>query len=212
MANPDQRFGLRPVRHISGAPWNGATIRCYVSASYATALYIGDPVDLYGGATLSNRITAARVPPVMLSAMTDGTYVVGVIVSFEPDPTNPELQYRKASTLRYCNVCCDPFTIYQIRDDGGAALGKVTIGQNAVGIATHSGDTATGLSGLELDAGTTTAPSANSSNTMIIVGCADIPDNAWDGSTDTHVVWDVLLCNHRFFTLSASGALGVTAT
>jgi hypothetical protein len=44
MANPTGPFGLRPVRHKNGAPWNGATVPVYCSASYATALYVGDPV------------------------------------------------------------------------------------------------------------------------------------------------------------------------
>lgn len=211
MANPDARFGLRPVRHVTGAPWNGGTMRCYVSASYATALYIGDPVDI--DTTLTNRVAGVVVPTVIRSAFTDGTYVVGVITSFEPDPSDPTLTYRKASTARYCNVCCDPSVVFHVRDDGGAILGVVTIGQNAVGIFTHGGSTTTGLSGMELDAGTTTAPSANASNTMIIIGAADLPDNSWDGTTDTRVIWEVLLCNWRFLgPASPYGQLGVTAS
>jgi hypothetical protein len=210
MGNPDNRFGLRPVRHISGAPWNAATMRCYISASYAVALFTGDPVDI--DTTLTNRVAGVRCPTVIRSAFTDGTYAVGVITSFDPYPTNLSLQYNPVSTARYCNVVCDPTVVFQIRDDAGAALDKVTIGQNAVGIFTHAGDTITGLSGMELDAGTTTAPSANASNTMIVVGCADIEDNEWIAGTSTRMIWDVLLCNWRFLgPASAYGQLGVTA-
>ena len=45
MANVETAFGLRPVRHLNGSPWNGQTIRCYLHESYAQAMYIGDPVE-----------------------------------------------------------------------------------------------------------------------------------------------------------------------
>jgi hypothetical protein len=209
MANPDARFGLRPVRHISGAPYNGATIRCEISSSYATALFIGDPVDL--DTTLTNKSTTGRYPTVIRSDFIDGDYAVGVITSFEPDPDNLSYNYNPASNARFCNVCCDPEVVYQIRGDGGGTLTNVVIGENAVGIFTHSGDTATGLSGLELDEGTTTAPSADATNPMIIVGIADIEDNEWDGTTDSRMIYEVLITNHRFRNGSGYGALGVTA-
>ena len=213
MANPDARFGLRPVKHLNGSPWNGQTMRVYFSASYATAAFIGDAVDYYAGATLSNRSTAVKYPPVQVCNLADTTCPLGVIVSFEPDPTNLTLQYKPASTFRYANIVLANDVIFQIRDDGGAALTNVVLGQNAVGIATHAGDTITGLSGYELDAGTSVSPAANSSYPMFIVQCSDIEDNEWDGSTDTHMVWDVIL-NARLGGSSGSdyGILGITAT
>jgi hypothetical protein len=208
MANPDARFGLVPKRHINGSPWNGATIRCYVSASYATALFIGDPVDF--DTTAADVPTAPRVPTVIRSAMTDGTYTIGVITSFEPNPDNLTLQYRPASTARYCNVCCDPTVIYWIRGDAsGAATKSKLIGANAYGVNTHAGDTATGLSGLELVEGSILA---DASCPMMIVGIADIPDNEFDGSTSTRVIFEVLLTCGRFQHLSTASPLGVTPT
>ena len=44
MANVDARFGLSPIRHKSGAAYNGAVNPYYIPSSYGTALYIGDPV------------------------------------------------------------------------------------------------------------------------------------------------------------------------
>jgi hypothetical protein len=206
LSNPDARFGLRPVRHVDGAPWNGQTIRCYVSASYGTALFIGDPVDY--DTTAADIATAAKYPTVIRSAFTDGTYAVGVITSFDPDPDNLSLQYRKASTARYCQVCLCEDVVFQIRDDGVTALTKTTsIGNNAVGIFTHAGDTITGLSGMELDSGSDT-PAADASNTMLILRPADCEDNSFDGSTDTHVVWEVLINMNRL-KHTTNGALGV---
>jgi hypothetical protein len=213
MANPDARFGLRPVRHIDGSPWNGGTIRCYIGAAYTSALYVGDPVDITD--ELDDRVAGiTRVLTVRASTFVKTAYVMGVIISFEPLADNPNITYHPASTAQYCNVCVDPTVVYWIRDNGAAALTNVVIGQNADGILTHGGDTITGLSGAELDAGTTTAPAADSTYMMLVVGCADTPDieNAWDGSTDTHVVWEVILTSSRLFKTNGAGALGVTAT
>ena len=41
-------FGLRPVRHTDGSPWNGQTIAC-VPAS-GTAIFLGDIVAFNGSA------------------------------------------------------------------------------------------------------------------------------------------------------------------
>lgn len=49
MANIDAPFGLRPIRHKSGAPYNGAVNPYYVASTYATALFIGDPVIRVAG-------------------------------------------------------------------------------------------------------------------------------------------------------------------
>lgn len=209
MANPDSRFGFRPVRHINGSSWNGATIRCYVDDSYATALFIGDPVDIE--TTLANRNAGVRVPTVIRAGLADTNIILGVITSFDPNPDNLTLQYRPASTGRYCNVCVDPTVVYQIRGDGAAIPGVVFIGQNASGVFTHAGDTMTGLSGAEIAENTGTA---NSSLPLLVLGCADVEDNAWDGTADTHVVWEVMLSTARLSGSSGSdyGMLGVTAS
>ncbi len=202
MANPTGVFGLRPVRKIDGSPYNGATIKAYCSASYATALYIGDPVIF--DTTLANKDTTGRYPTIIKSAGTAGTLVRGVIVSFDPvDATS--LVYRAASTERIANICVDPFVVYQIRDDGGTALTKVAVGQNAVMIASTAGSTVTGRSGMALDSGTTTAPTTTQNFTLHIVGREDATDN----SLATSCVWDVLLNTCE----NATGRfLGVTAS
>jgi hypothetical protein len=44
MANLDRPRGLSPVKHLSGAPWNGGTWKCFFASGNAVAAYIGDPV------------------------------------------------------------------------------------------------------------------------------------------------------------------------
>ena len=208
MANPDARFGMKPVRHLNGNSWNGGTIRCIVSAEYATALFVGDPVDL--DPTTANRGTGVRCPTVIRSAMTTGTFVFGVITSFEPNKDNLTRTYLPASTGGYCNVCVDPDVIYWVRDDAVAALTSNAIGGNCNGIFTHTGSTITGLSGMELDSGTTGPPAEAAALPLFIIGIADVEDNENDGSTDTRMIWEVTINMHRLrATGDGTGGLGV---
>ena len=130
MANPDARFGLKPVRHLNGNPWNGGTIRCYISASDSTAnMFIGDPVVL--DPTQANRVAGIKCPSVVRATGATGTWIFGVITSFEPDPDNLTRHYRLDDTARYCNVCIDPDVIYWIRDNADAYGDEDDIGGNA---------------------------------------------------------------------------------
>jgi hypothetical protein len=203
MANKTGVWGLRPIRHRTGSPWNGSVTKVYCSAGYATALYVGDPV-VYD-TTLTDKDTEAKYLTVIKSAGTSGTLVRGVIVGFEPDPTNLELRYRKASTARYAYITTDPELIYEIRGDGGAALTKVLPGQNAVMIADTAGSTVTGLSGMALDEGTTTAPNTTQAFTLHILGIKNEENNELAASA----VYEVLLNTCE----NATGRfLGVTAS
>ena len=58
MPNLNTPFGLKPIAHKSGAPYNGAATPYFVPASYATALFIGDPVVKTGTA---NTVAVERV-------------------------------------------------------------------------------------------------------------------------------------------------------
>jgi len=135
MANATGVYGLVPLRHISGAPWNGAIVQCYVSASYATALFIGDPVLL--SPTLAEKDTAGKKLTINKSAGTAGIVVRGVIVGFEALPSDLTKNYNPASTERIAHVCMDPDVVYKIRGSG-VALTKAIPGQNAVMIASYS--------------------------------------------------------------------------
>jgi hypothetical protein len=163
---------------------------------------VGDPVLF--DTTLANKDTTARYPTIIKSAGTAGTVVRGVITSFDPvDATS--LEYRAASTERIANICVDPEVVYAIRDDGGTALTKVTPGQNAVMIAHTAGSTTTGMSGMALDTGTTTAPTTTQNFTLHVLGRVDTPDN----SLAIDCEWEVLLNTCE----NATGRfLGVTAS
>ena len=205
MANVDAPFGLLPKKHLNGNPWNGGTMRCYVSASYATALFIGDPVVLEP--TNANRGTTVRCPTVIAATGTTGTFIFGVITSFEPNPDNLTLKHRPLSTARYCNVCVDPDVIYWIQDNADSAMTKADIGGNC-DLEMNAGSAITGLSGVELNSDT---QAENAALPILILGVADVEDNGFDGSTDTHIIWEVMINMHQLrATGDGTGALGVS--
>jgi hypothetical protein len=52
----------------------------------------------------------------------------------------------------YAIVCDDPSQLYLVQEDlTGATLGLADVGQNLDGISTHSGNTSTGVSKMEID-------------------------------------------------------------
>ncbi len=194
MANVDAPFGLKPVRYVSGAPYNGAVNKYYVQSDYATSLFIGDPVIKTGTANTSfvrgyNPGTLASV-----NKATAGTTnrVTGVIVGFEPVNGDESTVYGAASTERIALVADDPNLLFHIQDDGGGSLDATTVGLNAVFIYTTSGSTTTAKSGVELDGGTTTAPAATVGFQMQIVRLANLPNN----EIGDFAIWEVRLNQH----------------
>lgn len=202
MANPDAPFGLKPVRYLGGAPYNGQAMKCKVASAYATALFVGDPVDL--DTTLTSKDDNAVYPTVIKATAGDGYQIWGVIVAIEPNPTDLSKQYIPASTGGYVYVCTDPQIVYHIRDDGAATPTDVQAGQNGVLIFTHSGNTSTGISKVELDMNSD-PPAADASNQLFILGLANIPGN----TLGTHAIWEVLINQIR---TSPNAGLGVTST
>ena len=175
MANNDTPFGLRPVRHKSGQPYNGAVTHCYVPSSDSTAIFIGDPV-VHVGDSNDNEIHGH--PPGTLLEVTratvgDNQSISGVVVGVLAD-TQDSTTYRAASTERVLQVVTDPDVMFEIQADG--TLTADSVGLNAVLIATHSGSTVTGLSGIELDT-TSDVPAADASNQLLIHGLVPAVDN-----------------------------------
>lgn len=182
MANQDTPFGLRPIRHRNGASYNGAANPYYINSTYATALFIGDPVIKVAGGSNAASVKAAgmgefaigTLPEIEKATAGDGNRITGVIVGFGPLPNDLTKQYNPASTERVAMVCDDPDVIFAIQADG--AVPAASMGLNAVLIYTHSGSTVSGISGVELDT-TSDAPAADASNQLLILRGANLPDN-----------------------------------
>lgn len=213
MANEDRPFGLKPVRHKSGAPYNGAAQPYFIPAGYGTALYIGDPVVKTGTSNTAEvtvpgagKFGIGTMPEINKATAGDANRVTGVIVGFAALPNDLNKNYNPASTQRVAFVCDDPNVTFEIQADG--AIPAASIGLNAVFIYTHSGSTTTGLSGVELDT-TSDVPAADASNQMVILRAVNREDN---DTTLTHAKVEVMLINHteaQGNTANGDGTLGI---
>lgn len=187
MANANAPSGLRPLRYLSGAPYNGAANKYHVPASDGTAIYIGGLVKFAGSAD------ADGVASVTGNVST-GNAVVGVVVGVAPD-TADSLTYRAASTLRYVYVADDPNLVFVAQEDAvGGALAVGDIGNVADLISFTSGSTTTGLSSMQVDTSTKTA-AGDGTEDVLIVGFLQRPDNEV-GVANAKVL--VRLNNHAF--------------
>ena len=210
MANADTRFGLRPIRHRNGAPYNGAMNPYYKAVGYLTALFIGDPVLKHTDGSNAARVTApglgsfaiGTLPEVRLAPVTDDTLITGVIIGFGANPDDLSKVHSPASTEAVAWVCDDPDVIFEIQADG--IVTTTMVGLNAQMITTHSGSTVTGLSGYELNI-SSDAPDTDASNQLLIMRLV----NREDVDTEiTHVKVEVLINRHTQ-TQGTIGALGV---
>lgn len=205
MANIDAAFGLRPIKHRNGAAYNGAFNAYYVPASYATALFIGDPVIKTGTAntaeleTSGGKFAIGTLPEVNKATAGDNNAITGVIVGFGPDPDALSRIYNPASTERLVYVCDDPDVVFEIQADG--AISAAQVGLNAVLIYTNAGSTVTGMSGVELDT-TSDVPAADASNQLTIQRVVNRTDNA---AASANTVVEVKINNHT----EAHGAIGI---
>lgn len=173
--------GFRPVKTITGSPYNGQGNIYFLPAADASVVMVGDAVKLLGDAR-----AATGVPTVTrISAATDIPIgvVVGILFTGVGDTVNtPPVNdlntpvYRRASTDRYVLVCDDPNVIYEVQFAGtsvAAATITTNVGQNGQFVVT-AGNTASGASGQQLDsaglATTATLP-------LKITGFPNRPDN-----------------------------------
>ena len=198
MSQANSPFGLRPVGTLLSSPYSGAVQRCYLSTTLGTAMGIGDPVDLLGTAD-----TPGFTPEVTLATQGASHAIYGVIVAWDIDTSDLFLNYRKASTARYCYVMVDPFSIYEVQGDA-TVIAATAVGANAV-LTSAAVNTSTGLSGWVLNGGTT--PANDATYQVMILGAANRPNN---DITAAYAIWRVVITNRRGVSPSlALGGLGV---
>lgn len=190
-------FGLSPVRHKNGAPYNGAANMYSVPASDGTALFVGDPVILAGSANADGVATITRAAA--------GARITGVVIGFAPVPgvttdTGINVGYRAASTLDNVLVCDDPTVIYEATEDGvGGFLAVTDVGLN-VDLVAGTGSTVTKRSGYMLDSSTKATTAAG----VRVEGMAQRVNNTI-GTVDT--VWLVTITESTG--LSDGGSTGI---
>lgn len=211
MANTSKINGFRPVKHVTGAPYNGQANIYGVASGDSTALFVGDVVKLAadGNAAGIQYVTAH-------AAGTAGTgqpalgVVVGII-NTKLDPVDGRMSagsisldtpvYRPGSVEQYVLVADSPDLIYEVEATAAGSaysFAVADIGQNA-NIFAGSGSTTTGNSAHSLnmsDKGTAaTLP-------FKIVGVSKKIDNEVTGNY-TKVL--VQINNHQFKSVGTVG-------
>ena len=161
MANVDRQFGLRPVQHLDGAPYNGAIRLVYIPDTVSEDMFIGSPVKSTGDGD------ARGNPAVELGTPGDALY--GVVVSFRVDGTDLEVQYRKGATEKYARVVEAPDGIFEVQASGD--IQPSNIGDLA-DLTEEDGSEVSGISTVELD--TTTLGSGTQ---VRVIGFVDREDN-----------------------------------
>ena len=191
MANKDASFGLKPVKMIGGAPYNGGQSRYRIASSYDTAIYQGDIVCQVTGGGVEIHAVGGTVP------------VIGVFNGCSyTDPTSGEQvfkNYYPASTAAsdiIANIIDDPMVVFEIQADEAFPVADLL--GNFDTIKTNAGSTKTGISGDEVDVstGATTATLP-----LKVIDISQDPNNQDVGSANTNVYCTIQ--NHVFGVKSA---------
>lgn len=187
MANTSKIRGFLPMKHVTGAPYNGQSNIYATAAADGAALFVGDPVKLAadGDANGVQIVTKATAGAAVLGV------VVGVI-NTKFDPVTGRMSggsvsldtpvYRPASTAQYVLVCDAPDVIYEVEAATGSnaaySFAVADVGQNA-DLTTVAGSTTTGTSAAALDMST-----KNTTATLQwkIMGVVLRPDNEVTGN------------------------------
>lgn len=184
MANADAPFGLRPVSTLTGGDWKGKVETVALLAADSTATFVGDPVKLTGTAT------ADGLYPSVAQCAT-GENIDYVIVGFVPDFDTESLStnYRPASTLTLARAVPVKDIIFEIQEDSvGGAIAITAVGE-ACDITVGSGNTTTGISGVELD-----SSNAGTGDQLVILGLGRDVNN----EIGTNAVWRVRVNETNF--------------
>ncbi len=192
MANNDNSRGLVPIRTLNGSPYCGEARPYYVPSTYATALFIGDPVIVTGTANTAaiEDFGAGTLLEINKATAGDGNPVLGSVIGIGLDPDNL-VAYKAASTEAIVWVADNPNLIFEIQADDVAAIAATDMASNANLIYTDAGSTTTGLSGAELS---TTSMTTTSTFQLKIFGLVDRVDN----ELGTNAKLEVLINNHIY--------------
>ena len=188
MANLDVPAGLKPVKYLNGASWNGKANVYYVPDTDATPIFKGDAVKSAGSADATGMF-----PSVEQAAA--GDTIRGVVIGFGENPniminpTNPDRTNRPANVAMYVLVVDDPNVIFEVQEDSdGAALDADAVGLSA-DLVVGAGNAASGKSGMEIDSSSAAAVAATLKLLRIV--------NREDNELGDYCKWEVLIAEHE---------------
>ena len=145
--------GLKPIGLLGGMPFAGSTREFLIKSGYATAIFNGDVVGLADTANSTDDGYLVR------EAVASEVNPIGVVLGCSyTDPSTGQKTFKQyypgsiaASDIKAV-VSANPFTLYELQADG--AIAQTQLGMTADLVQTQAGSTATGNSGIQLDAST----------------------------------------------------------
>ncbi len=217
MANLSRVRGFLPTGYIGGAAYNGEHTLYAVSASDATAMFIGDLVKV--DTTLdTTALTDAYAPAIPFVKVTGGTITTtvyrGVAAGFLPEPMFSQsgraslgLSYRLASTARYVMVVDTSTVVFEVEESGTNSYVSATNNpvNKLLDVTAGSGVTTTGISGYTV----TGAAGGGTTNLPIrVLRLTQRPNNFLSAASDTSPFWhwDVIMANNDLVAPNMTGA------
>lgn len=195
MANTDRPFGLIPVKHLDGSPFNGMVeMRLF---DQSNAVYIGDPVKSGGSAGAAgvfvNGVNCEGMPNADRAAA--GNTLLGVVIGFLPKQSDLTVLHKEAtSTARIGLVVTAPDVVFEIQEDSvGNDIAVTQVNNNFDMVTWTAGNTTTGISAIELDSSDVTGTSSAQFRLLELVSS---PDNV----LGTNAKWLVVINEHEFKT------------
>lgn len=202
MPNKIAPRGFVPSRYLNGAAWNGACNLYVVPSTDGTIISVGDAVKSAANGD------ANGIPAVAKAAGTDVVrgVVIGVLPVAPNDPslvgTNLDLTLQNMPATKakdyYVLVVDDPMVIFELEDDGAAALTATACNKNAIFVVANP------TSPSQVSATTLSAASVAVTATLNLklMGLAQKPDNAYGVNAD----WLVMFNLHE---LNRGGTAGI---
>jgi hypothetical protein len=163
MANTDAPFGFVPYGKLLSADWYP------VVASYATAIFVGDWVEITNTGLVCKIFdgeTRMGVEIAATGAAGDELGAVLAILDHNGDPVKylPASSAGDGVVAGYVLVADHPLQEYLVQEDGETTpIAAASVGLNVAMISTHSGSTVTGRSKQEID-----SDSVNTTNTLAL--------------------------------------------
>jgi len=189
MANTSRVNGFRPVKHASGAPYNGQANVYEVSVSNTIPIYIGDlvirdptnastsglqtVVSISTSATAANDVAAGVIVGAVVGIVNakldpiDGKMTVGSIALDTP-------QSVPVSTKAYVLVADDPGLIFEVQSTAVATMALVGMNADVSTLAVAGNQGTTGQSGMYVAA---TTMDATATRPLTFLGFSRRVDN-----------------------------------
>jgi len=186
MANVSRVNGFKPVKHFSGAPYNGQANIYEVSVSETIPIFVGDLVVRSTNASTSGLVTVKSLSASASANDVTAGVVLGAVVGVinaKLDPLDGKMtagsialdtpQYAPASTKSFILVSDSPDIIYEVESTASFALADIGLNGD-VGVLANTTALVTGNSPMYVNA---TAPTASATRPIHIVGYVKRPDN-----------------------------------